>query len=173
MKLYKCFECGHLFERGEEMNVIEPHGEKHTACPVCGGGYDETVQCPNCGAHHFDDDVFFGFCIDCLGAEATYDNMRNFLRDYELEADFYICEFYNSSVDTDYVSAKLVGLARDGFHSTVFKDVLNNVHTEGYESPLVAQMRAYLFGLDDGVYCFAEWLKQKKEDMKHGKHHGR
>lgn len=173
MKLYKCFECGHLFENGEEVHITEEHGEKHTACPVCGGGYEETMQCPNCGAHHFDDDVYFGFCIDCLGAEATYDNMRAFLRDYGFEADFYICEFYHSEVNTDYVSAELLDLARCGFHKAVFADILRNVHTEGYESPLVTQMRKYLFSLDDGVYAFAEWLMKKKEDKKHGKYHGR
>lgn len=171
--MYKCFDCGHLFEPGEEQHIAEDYGEQHTVCPVCGGGYDEAVQCPNCGAHHFDDDVYFGFCIDCLGAKATLDNMSDFLRDYKLEADFYICEFYHSYINTDSVSKELIDLARCGFRRAVFDDKLKNTELRGYESPRVAQMRKYLFELDDGVYDFAEWLTKKEEEKKHGKHYGR
>lgn len=171
--MYRCFECGHLFESGEELHITEAHGERYTGCPVCGGGYEETVQCTNCGANHFDDDVYFGFCIECLGAEATYDNMKNFLHDKRLEADFYICEFYKSNIDPDCVSEELTDLARCGFNSKVCFDMLKNRGVKGYESPLVGQMRKYLFDLDDGVYSFAEWLTKKKEEMNRGKYYGR
>ena len=56
-KCYKCNECGHLFENGEEAIINEYKGEawgqqiyeKYSACPVCKQtNYDEVSICKRC-----------------------------------------------------------------------------------------------------------------------------
>lgn len=61
--MYKCVECGHLFEDGEQSSWKEAHGESFTGCPLCKGSYEEINPCKICGSylHDFDED----FCNDC------------------------------------------------------------------------------------------------------------
>ena len=48
--MYKCTECGNLFEEGEQAAWEETHGldsppyEKFSGCPVCKGGYEESIS---------------------------------------------------------------------------------------------------------------------------------
>ena len=63
---YKCLECGNIFDEGEENKWIEPHGEEMTGCPVCGGAYQETVQCKLCGEEHLSVELFGGACQECI-----------------------------------------------------------------------------------------------------------
>ena len=49
--MYKCLECGHIFEPGEEAKWTEKHGftdgryEHFTGCPLCKSAYEETLRC--------------------------------------------------------------------------------------------------------------------------------
>jgi RecJ-like exonuclease len=55
--MYKCDDCGHIFEDGEEQIVRENHGEcfgfpayeSYGACPMCGGTFEEVKPCKICG----------------------------------------------------------------------------------------------------------------------------
>lgn len=69
--MYKCVECGHLFEDGEQKIYRENIGECHgspsymdfSVCPICGGEYEEIMPCSVCGTYEHD----FGrpLCKDC------------------------------------------------------------------------------------------------------------
>ena len=69
--MYKCCDCGHIFEDGEEKKISEcvgeyggsPAYEEYTACPVCNGSYEEIKPCKICGSydHDYDED----FCELC------------------------------------------------------------------------------------------------------------
>ena len=69
MKMYKCEECGNLFEEGEQVEWVETHGldsppyERWSGCPICKGGYAEIKPCKICGSynHDFDED----YCEQC------------------------------------------------------------------------------------------------------------
>lgn len=63
---YKCIECGHIFESGEESRWTESYGEEMSGCPVCAGGYEETVQCSICGSEHLADELDGGVCEACV-----------------------------------------------------------------------------------------------------------
>ena len=47
--MYKCLECGNLFEEGEQKRMRECVGEywgspayqEYAVCPCCGGSYEE------------------------------------------------------------------------------------------------------------------------------------
>lgn len=45
---YKCNDCGHIFEEGEQVTWVEDYGEKFSGCPICKGTYEEIYLCTNC-----------------------------------------------------------------------------------------------------------------------------
>ena len=70
---YKCLECGHIFEDGEQAEWEETHGfdnppyEKWSGCPICKGGYEETRRCKICGGEFLENELN-GFCVcdECI-----------------------------------------------------------------------------------------------------------
>ena len=60
--MYRCKECHHLFEDGEEKKWIEPHGEMLRGCPVCCGIYEIARPCKICGSYSSDDDEYCETC---------------------------------------------------------------------------------------------------------------
>lgn len=63
MKVYKCEECGNLFEDGEQARWTEAHGEAWGCCPICKGGYEEAEPCKICGTYQHNSDE--EYCEDC------------------------------------------------------------------------------------------------------------
>lgn len=64
---YKCYDCGHIFENGEEKTWVENYGENRSGCPLCGGSYGSTVRCSICKSEHLDDELEGGVCEECIG----------------------------------------------------------------------------------------------------------
>jgi hypothetical protein len=76
--MFKCKECGNLFEEGEQKKWKEPHGEELSGCPICFSAYVEVKQCALCGEYSENK-----FCDDCKAyykkdfkalMDKTYDN---------------------------------------------------------------------------------------------------
>ena len=71
---YKCLDCGHIFEEGEQAIWEEhhPYGmgyaeEEFSGCPICAGDYEETKQCKICGGEFLEDELLGGcICEDCV-----------------------------------------------------------------------------------------------------------
>ena len=70
---YRCLECGHIFEEGEQARWEETHGldcppyEKMSGCPICKGSYEETKQCKICGGEFLEDELNGdGVCDECI-----------------------------------------------------------------------------------------------------------
>lgn len=99
--MYKCAECGHLFEEGEEKKWREDRGEywgslcteEMSGCPLCGGEYEEAVPCKICGGYGEMDDGE-EHCNDCkkdvlkrlrafINAEFTADEIELLTELYE------------------------------------------------------------------------------------------
>lgn len=162
--MFKCFECGHLFESGEERRFVEAHGEEYYACPVCAGAYEETEECDICGTHHFSNLLYNGICLNCIGANMTLNNMRQYLKDSNLDEDFFVGEFYGSSFS--YVTPELLDLARGGFMHSLRADELEHYGEVGYESPHVEMMRKFIVDNGYGLYDISAWIKKDKEEKK-------
>jgi hypothetical protein len=79
--MFKCCECGHLFEDGEQAiwyeNQGECHGriamEKFGGCPMCKGDYEKVHQCKECEDWHTEDELYEGWCEKCLRETINYD----------------------------------------------------------------------------------------------------
>ena len=71
---YKCLDCGHIFEEGEQAFWSESRGEywgepcseEVSGCPLCRGDYEKTIPCEICGAEHTRDELFGGVCEECI-----------------------------------------------------------------------------------------------------------
>ena len=72
---YKCLDCGHIFEDGEQAIWREYMGECHgspayeefSGCPICKGSYEETKQCKICGGEFLEDELNGGcVCDECI-----------------------------------------------------------------------------------------------------------
>lgn len=69
---YKCLDCGHIFEDGEQIMWEESHGfdvsphEKFCGCPLCKGEYEETTPCEICGSEHLEEELNCGVCDECV-----------------------------------------------------------------------------------------------------------
>ena len=71
---YKCLECGHIFEEGEQARWSESRGEywgvpcseEMLGCPLCKGEYEKTVSCEICGSEHLGDELIGGVCEECI-----------------------------------------------------------------------------------------------------------
>lgn len=68
-KMYKCDECGNLFEDGEEFHWREKYDSETpfyvdmAGCPLCHGSYTEIYPCKICGSYNHDADEFY--CDNC------------------------------------------------------------------------------------------------------------
>ena len=76
--MYRCCECGNLFEEGEQAVWHENYGaeiggEMFDGCPVCRGDYEEVHQCKECGDWHADDELYEGWCEKCLRESISYE----------------------------------------------------------------------------------------------------
>lgn len=79
--MYRCCECGNLFEEGEQAVWYENQGEYHgvtvwerfSGCPVCKGDYEEVHQCKECCEWHTEDELYDGWCEKCLRETINYD----------------------------------------------------------------------------------------------------
>lgn len=69
--MYKCLECGNLFEDGEQAITSEKIGEcfgtpvfeEFSSCPLCGEkNYEEAKMCKICDEYHCNESEF---CDDC------------------------------------------------------------------------------------------------------------
>ena len=84
--MYRCLNCGNLFEEGEQSTWYENQGECHGSiamgrfdgCPVCRGDYEEVYQCKECGDWHSEGDLYDGWCEKCLRETINYDTFLEY-----------------------------------------------------------------------------------------------
>ncbi len=161
--MYRCENCGHLFEDGEQAVWEETHGldhgpyEKWDGCPICKGGYEEVHQCKECGGWHTENELYEGWCEKCLRELTTHDIALDFLTESELLATFMFEKVWESS-EPDNVSDKLKKVLRELFLRRKADDLLCS------KSDFLNICKTYIFD-DDGDFgkiVFAEWMKERE-----------
>lgn len=157
--MYKCKNCGHLFEEGEqevwnENYGTEIGGEMFSGCPMCRGSYEEVHQCKECGYWHTDDELYEGWCEKCL--REKIDEVVFF--DYIKETEDYLEHFMFTNV---------FGIDPPKETSDTMRNWLGIIYTikARNEERFVDACKKYIIE-DDGDFGkqnFAEWLNSKKE----------
>lgn len=102
--MYKCLECGHIFDAGEESIYYEKHGldtppyEKFSACPVCGGDFEETYRCKKCLGEYIEEELWDGYCGECLRDAMDYNTLLAYLKKWDELADFVFTHIFRCAV---------------------------------------------------------------------------
>lgn len=84
--MFKCIDCGHIFENGEEAIREERHpygsttaSEYFSVCPICGDDFETTQSCKKCGGEFLEDELIGGYyCEECLRKALTADSFIGF-----------------------------------------------------------------------------------------------
>lgn len=165
--MYKCENCGHLFEEGKQARWTEEHGEKFDGCPLCRGGYEEVHQCKKCGDWHTEDELYEGWCEKCLRETINYDTFFEYCeanKDEQYLDIFVMSELLGGMDCPNYVSF--------AFHQLMiyaYKARVDDIH-----SAIVASYRSYIdilpacirFIMDDYGYIgrenYADWLNNRE-----------
>lgn len=72
--MYKCLDCGRIFEDSEFAEWIEPHGEIMIGCPCCKSeDCEEAVECLICGEIHPCSELVEDVCEKCI-SDYRYDH---------------------------------------------------------------------------------------------------
>ena len=171
--MYRCCECGNLFEEGEQAVWEERHGldsppyEKFSGCPVCRGDYEEVYQCKKCGEWHSDDELYDGWCEKCLRETINYETFLAYCEDNKDEQylDTFVMYYI---LNCEYVPK----YSSDEFHDLmvrVFKDRVEQIKRDKamfgktYDEIIDACIR---FIMDDDGYSgrenYADWLNKRE-----------
>ena len=126
MAVYKCLECGHLFEDGEQATWIEPHGEEWSGCPLCKGDYEETKRCRACGNESFlEEELIGGICEECMHEYSEdFDFCIEVGRDCptEVKINGAIAEIWSSDEINDYLIQAASQIKNLSFEKFVERD---------------------------------------------------
>lgn len=172
--MYKCCECGNLFEEGEQATWEERHGldsppyEKFSGCPVCKGDYEEVYQCKECGEWHTEDELYDGWCEKCLRETINYDTFFEYCEANKEEQylDIFVMEVLLDTKCPDNVSWDFHQLMIKYYKECVdavtsWEKLMGRKHIDDF---LLACIR---FIMDDdgsiGRENYADWLNSKKE----------
>lgn len=137
--MYKCLECGHIFDDGEQFVVIEhhPYGdttaeERFAYCPICGGDFEKTKSCKKCGGEFLDEELIGGYyCSDCLREAVTFDSFLDFATtgakgwtEVDTLEDFMLREIFEIDSHNEILTCS----------SITFKNFLRNTYNEVVKS---------------------------------------
>ena len=167
--MYKCRECGNLFEEGEQATWEETHGldsppyEKFSGCPVCKGDYEKVHQCKKCGDWHSEDELYEyeGWCEKCLRETINYNTFFEYCeanKDENYLDTFVMCYLLNCEEVPKYPSLDFHYLMIETYKRRVADAKLLKGHFDFLEDCI-------RFIMDDdgsiGRENYADWLNKK------------
>ena len=171
--MYRCCECGNLFEEGEQAVWEETHGldsppyERWSGCPVCKGDYEAVFQCEECGDWHTDDELYDGWCEKCLRETINYDTFFEYCeanKDEQYLDIFVMSELLGGMDCPDNVSYEFHELMVDTYKERV-KEIKRDkaMFGKAYYEIIDACIR---FIMDDdgsiGRENYADWLNKRE-----------
>ena len=165
--MYRCENCGNLFEEGEQAVWEEPHGldsppyENWSGCPVCKGDYEEVHQCKKCGEWKYDDELYNGWCEKCLRDTINYDTFFEYCEANKDEQylDIFVMAYLLGDMSCPRnVSKEFHRLMIDTYKRMVAEEKLFGKA----DDILIACIR---FIMDDdgysGIENYADWLNKR------------
>ena len=93
--MYKCLECGFVFEEPLEWagdNTLTEYG-----CPSCGfNDYEELVKCELCDNYHTEDEMVGEVCEDCVSSLAPSEmiTISNHIKE-EVELNLFLATVFS------------------------------------------------------------------------------
>lgn len=163
--MYKCLECGNIFEDGEQAEWREDYGEKFSGCPICKGDFVEARNCKWCGDVFTEEELYDGLCEKCLLSAIDYDTFLEYLEsDKNALLGFMFGTWWKSDIP-EWASAELIGWLSESFRRFKANDILTNTHSFLDACVNYVMYEDGSFGRDD----YAEWLNDRDNMKKEGK----
>ena len=126
--MYKCESCGRTFEELEHFSETHDgwYKEEWDGCPYCGeSGAVEVETCDGCHEAIKVDELYYGYCADCLKRLCTYDTALDFLESNELLGKFF-CWKYNDGNEPDSFNLDLLEIFAEIYRRRKANDLLTN-----------------------------------------------
>ena len=128
--MYKCESCGRTFDELEHYS--ESHGFEHPpfeewdGCPYCGeSGAAEVECCNSCHEAIKVDELYYGYCADCLKRLCTYDAAFDYLEASDLLGKFF-CWHFNGGYEPDIFMHDLLDVFAEIYRRRKANDLLTN-----------------------------------------------
>ena len=173
--MYRCENCGHLFEDGEqavwEENQGECHGviamERFTGCPLCYDDYSEAGRCDNCEEWFANKEIYGGWCESCLRKSITYNTFFEYCEynsDQNYLAIFVLNEFMGGMICPENITKEFNDLIIQEYNKRVvavkrYESLLGEKSSDGFIDKCIR------FIMDDDGECgkqnYADWLNEK------------
>lgn len=157
--MYKCLDCGHIFDEGEQAVWTEAHGEQWDGCPICKGGFEETTGCAHCGGEFLETELFDGICAECLAESITYDKGLEYLKENTMLIEFMVGKFYDCRIPIDFnASEKFMNAMEENYLRMKADDLIC------CRFDFLDCIKEFILK-DDGEYGmthYAEWLNERK-----------
>ena len=170
--MYRCCECGHLFEDGDQAQWEETHGfsspphEKWDGCPMCNGDYEEIHQCKGCDEWHTENELYDGWCEKCLRETINYDT---FFKYCEANKDENYLDLF---VMKEFFDAEMPKYSSYAFHDLMIRVYCERVSSIKVEKSFFGKsLDEFLaacirFIMDDdgaiGREHYANWLNKRE-----------
>ena len=173
--MYRCCECGNLFEDGEQAVWYENQGECHgvtamerfSGCPLCHGDYEEVHQCKECGEWRSEDELYDGLCETCLRESINYDTFFEYCeanKDEQYLDIFVMSELLGGMDCPKNVNYEFHELMVDTYAAWV--DDIKSVMTASYKAVIDILPDCIRFVMDDDGYSgrenYADWLNKRE-----------
>ena len=109
----KCTSCNYVFDYEDRTVVKESHGfndgfyETFSCCPNCGGDFEDTADCCECGETFTENELYDGWCEKCLRETINYDTFFEYCeanKDENYLDTFVMCYLLNCDEVPKYPS---------------------------------------------------------------------
>ena len=171
--MYRCENCGHLFEDGEQAVTYETHGfyqppyEEIHSCPVCGGDFEDVHKCQECEEWHTEDELYDGWCEKCLVGTINYDTFFEYCeanKDEQYLDIFVLSEMLGGMDCPKWISYDFHQLMIDTYKARV--EAIKAAMTEEYRQCIDILPACIRFIMDDdgsiGRENYADWLNKRE-----------
>ena len=174
--MYRCENCGHLYEEGEQAVWYENQGECHgvtamerfSGCPLCHDDYKEVHQCKECGDWHTENELYDGWCEKCLRETINYDTFFEYCeanKDERYLDIFVMCDMLNCDEAPEFPSYEFHQIMIDNYKA-VAKIVTDWEKQNGRRHPDAFIDGCIRFIMDDdgsiGRENYANWLNKRE-----------
>jgi hypothetical protein len=164
-----------VFDYDDRTVVKESHGfddgfyETFSCCPNCGGDFEDATDCCECGEAFTENELYSGWCEECLRETINYDTFFEYCEANEDERYldiFVMCDMLNCDEAPKFPSYEFHQIMIDHYKA-VAKIVTDWEKQNGRQHPDAFLDRCIRFVMDDdgsiGRENYADWLNSKKE----------
>ena len=165
--MYRCENCGHLFEEGEQAVWEERHGFDHgpyeewSGCPICKGDYEEVHRCKECDEWHTEDELYDGWCEKCLRETINYDTFFDYC---EADKKTHYLDIFVMAYRFDMAEPDNITLAFHDLMIREYKEIVREANMDFMANSHKKAITSFIMDEDGetGRVQFAEWLNKRE-----------